>query len=135
VLRKHCQFYITSSPLTSKHFRVLLHIGAVVFNTTVTLGLAVLIAATLARIFIPSAIIILLLLFMTIAKVFVSISSTMVLDGNPRDLGSIYLAIFYVIIMSLLQNKQKAQSVISTIGRNLIKSRKFKIPLCVRNDT
>ena len=45
------------------------------------------------------------------------------------------LALMLNIILSLLQNKQKAQSVISTIGRNLIKSRKFKIPLCVRNDT
>ena len=57
-------------------------------------GLAVLILVTLARIFMPSAIMILLLRFMTIATVLLSTSSTMVLDSNPRDMGSKKLVIY-----------------------------------------
>ena len=58
-------------------------------------GLADFILATLANILFPSAIIILLLRVITIANVFLSISATVVLAGNPRVLGSKYSVIFY----------------------------------------
>ena len=73
----------------------MLHIGVVVFRIIFISGLAVLILATFARIFMPSAIIILLLRFITIAKVFLSIFSTVVFGGKPRDFGAKYLVIEY----------------------------------------
>jgi len=69
--------------------------GVVVFKITLISGLAVLILVTLDRIFLPSAIIILLLRFITRANVFLLTTSTVVLDGKPMDFGSRYLVIFY----------------------------------------